>query len=109
MKYKEGDKVQIVAREVTDKDKKDRRYYSHMAGLTGTVQNIYSESELAVRIDTAGLTKASKDIHKEATQRMRDTLNKNISEVQKKELTSEELEFETHFMLLVHSEDLVKL
>jgi ribosomal protein L21E len=98
MKYKEGDKVQIVAREVTDKDKKDRRYYSHMAGLTGTVQNIYSESELAVRIDTAGLTKASKD-----------TLNKNISEVQKKELTSEELEFDTHFMLLVHSEDLVKL
>ena len=43
------------------------------------------------------------------SKRMLDTLNKNISEVQKKELTSEELEFDTHFMLLVHSEDLVKL
>lgn len=109
MKLREGDRVRIVTREVTEEDKKTNRYYSHMAGLLGAVQNIYGEGEIAVQVDIDSLTKVSRDVHKEATLRMRTKLNENLSEVQRKELTKEELEFDTHFMLLCHSDDLEKL
>jgi copper chaperone CopZ len=108
MKLNEGDKVRIVTREVTPEDKKDFRYYTHMAGLTGTVQNIYGESEVAVRIDPETLNKVSRDVHKEGTQRMRAKFIQSVSEIQRKELTKEEIEFDTHFMLLCHSADLEK-
>ena len=108
MKLSEGDRVRIKTREVTEDDRKNNRYFDHMAGLIGAVQNIYSEQEVAVRIDPESLSKASKDVHKEATQRMRTKFADNVSEVQRKELTKEELEFDTHFMLLVDSNDLEK-
>jgi predicted proteasome-type protease len=108
MKFIEGDKVQIVTREVTDEDRKLNRYFDHMAGLTGSIQNIYGENEIAVRIDESSLSKASATVHKEATLRMRAKFVKNVSEEQRKELTKEEIDFNTHFMLLVQANDLVK-
>lgn len=108
MSYKEGDRVTILSRAMTEKDQKERRYYPFMGGLTGTVQNIYVDNEIAVRIDESSLSKVSKEAHKEATRRMREKLAGSISEEQKKELSKEELEFETHFMLLVHTDDLMK-
>jgi hypothetical protein len=39
---------------------------------------------------------------------MRQKFVENVSEVQRKELTKEELEFDTHFMLLLDSSDLEK-
>lgn len=109
MKLREGDRVRIITREVTEEDKKTNRYYGHMAGLTGAVQNIYGEAEIAVQVDVTTLSKISRDVHKEATIRMRAKLNDSLSEVQRKELTKEELDFDTHFMLLVHSADLEKI
>jgi hypothetical protein len=108
MKLSEGDRVKIITREVTEEDKKTNRYYDHMAGLTGTVQNIYGDNEIAVQIDVDTLSKVSRSVHTEATVRMRNKLFEALSEVQRKELTKEELEFDTHFMLLCHSSDLVK-
>ncbi len=109
MKLSEGDRVKIKTREVTEDDRKSNRYFDHMGGLLGTVQNIYGEKEIAVQIDHDSLSKASKDVHKEATNRMRQKFVDNVSEVQRKELTKDELEFETHFMLLVDSNDLEKV
>jgi hypothetical protein len=109
MKLNEGDRVRFITREVTEEDRKTNRYYSHMAGLTGVVQNIYGTAEIAVRVDEESLSKASRDVHKEATRRMRAKFIENVSETQRKELTKEEIEFDTHFMLLGHSEDLEKL
>jgi hypothetical protein len=108
MKLSEGDRVRIKAREVTEDDRKNNRYFDHMAGLIGVVQNIYGEKEVAVQIDPDSLSKVSKDVHKEATNRMRQKFVENVSEVQRKELTKEELEFDTHFMLLLDSNDLEK-
>lgn len=108
MKLSEGDRVKIITREVTEEDKKTNRYYDHMAGLTGTVQNIYGEHEIAVQVDVDTLSKVSRSVHTEATLRMRNKLFEALSEVQRKELTKEELEFDTHFMLLCDSADLVK-
>ncbi|MBI1334893.1 MAG: hypothetical protein JST12_04155 [Armatimonadetes bacterium] len=109
MKLREGDRVRIVTREVTEDDRKTNRYYGHMAGLTGSVANIYGDAEIAVQVDINTLTKVSQDVHREATVRMRAKLNDALSEVQRKELTKEELEFDTHFMLLCHSQDLEKI
>ncbi|MEI8283295.1 MAG: hypothetical protein WCG75_12880 [Armatimonadota bacterium] len=108
MKLSEGDRVRIKTREVTEDDRKTNRYFDHMAGLTGSVQNIYGEKEIAVRIEVECLSKQSRDVHKEATNRMRAKFMDTVSEVQRKELTKEELEFDTHFMLLVDSNDLEK-
>lgn len=75
----------------------------------GSVQNIYGEAEIAVQIDIETLSKISREVHKEATLRMRAKLNDALSEIQRKELTKEELEFDTHFMLLCHANDLEKV
>lgn len=108
MQFKEGDRVSIITREATEKDQKERRYFPFMGGLTGAVQNVYAENQIAVRIDESSLSKISLAAQKEATRRMREKLASNISEEQKKELTKEELEFDTHFMLLIHADDLQK-
>ncbi len=105
--WKEGDHVKVVSRPVTDEDRKKNRYFEHMSGLTGTVQNVYSESEIAVRVDPASMSKVTADVHKTATARMRARFLEDASEVVKKSLTPEELEFNAHYVLLVQSSDLV--
>lgn len=107
-KWKEGDRVKIVVRPVTDEDRKKNRYYEHMAGLVGTVQNVYGPEELAVKIDPESLTDVSSEVHKISTTRLREKFSKDTSEEQKRQLTSEELNFNTHYMLLVREDDLEK-
>lgn len=106
--WKEGDRVRIVKRAVTEEDRKTNRYFEHMAGLVGTVQNIYSDTEIAVKIDPDCMSKITADVQKEATVRMRDKFLSNVSEEQKKQLTKEELDFDAHYMQLVQSVDLEK-
>ena len=108
MKFNEGDRIKVKSREVTEQDRATNRYFEHMGGLVGTIQNVYENSEYAVRIDESSLSKPSRAIHKEATIRMRSKLLDGLSEVQKKELTKEELEFDVHFMLLIHGDDMEK-
>lgn len=101
--------MRVVTREVTEKDRAENRYFAHMAGLTGLVQNVYSEEEIAVKMDLDSLTKVSKDVHSTATDRMRDQFLSSVSEEQKKQLTKEELAFTPHYVLLVRSADLEAL
>jgi len=100
--------VRIVKRAVGEDDRKENRYFEHMAGLVGTVQNIYSDNEIAVKIDPEFMTKITADVQKEATLRMREKFLGNISEEQKKQLSKEELEFDAHYVQLVRSGDLEK-
>jgi ribosomal protein L21E len=104
--WKEGDRVRVVSRPVTDEDRKKNRYFEHMAGLTGTVQNVYGVEEIAVKIDISSVSNVSRQVHKTAVDRMREKFLSNISEEQKKQLTPEELNFSAHYMLLVRGEDL---
>ncbi len=98
--------MRVVSREVTEDDRKANRYYEHMAGLVGTVQNVYSETEIAIKIDTDFMTPITAGVQREATMRMREKFASNISEEQKKQLSKEELEFEAHYVQLVQSSDL---
>src|SRR5687767_1416693 len=106
--WKEGERVRIISRPVTEQDKKSNTYFDHMGGLRGTIQNIYGNDEIAIKIDLEDLSKITRDVHKQATLRMREKFQGSISEEQKKQLTSEEMNFEPHFMLLVKGSDLEK-
>lgn len=104
--WKEGDRVKIVQRKVTDEDRKKGRYFDHMAGLTGTVENVYEGNEVALKVDLDSLSDITLKVHKEATRRMRDKFVGAISEEQKKQLTPEELNFDANYVLLVQGSDL---
>jgi hypothetical protein len=108
-RFKEGDRVRVVSRPVTGEDRLSNAYFDHMAGLTGTVQNVYGPNEIAVKADVASLSRVTQDVHKESTKRMREKFLGNISDEQRKQLTPEELNFDAHYMLLVRSDDLQKL
>jgi len=106
---KEGDKVKIKKRPVTEEDRKKGQYYEHMAGLTGVVANVYEKNELAVRIDIPSLSSTTQKVHKEATKRMREKFLNAISEEQKKQLTAEEMNFDANYVLLLQAADLEKV
>lgn len=107
--WKEGQRVQIVERAVTEEDRKANRYYSHMSGLKGTIQNIYSNEEIAVKIDPEFMSKVTTDVHTTSIKRMRQKFLDNISDEQKKTLTSEELNFGANYVLLVRGTDIEPL
>lgn len=95
-----------MTRPVTEDDRKANRYFEHMAGMVGTVQNVYAADQVAIKVDSASLTKVSANVHKIATERMREKFLANVSDEQRKQLTSEELNFSANFMLLVRGADL---
>lgn len=107
--WKEGERVRVVSRQVTEDDRKNNRYFDHMAGLTGTIQNIYSNDEIAVKIDPDCMSAISRDVHRVSTERMRQKFVDNISEEQKKQLSPDELNFDANYVLLVRGADIETL
>jgi hypothetical protein len=104
--WKEGERVRVVSRPVTEEDRSKNRYFEHMAHLTGTIQSIYNSEEIAVRIDPEAMTAVTKEVQHEAVSRMREKFVNNVSEEQRKQLAPEELNFDAHFVLLVRAADL---
>jgi hypothetical protein len=104
--WKEGDRVKVVSRPVTEEDRKKNRYFDHMSGLTGIVQNVYATDEIAVKVDYESMTKVTAEVQTAATLRMRERFLKDTSEEQKKQLTKEELEFNANYVVLVQPSDL---
>ena len=107
-KWKPGDRVRIVEREVNREDRQSGLYFNHMAGLTGTVTNYYGIDEVAVKVDSESFTNTIQDTHKEAVKRMRAKFLDSLGEEQKKRLTKEERQFDANHVVLVHSDDLEK-
>ncbi len=108
-RYKEGDRVKIVIRDSNEQDRKINMFFQHMIGLTGTIENYYSTKEIAVKVDLDKLPPIPKQVHAEATRRLRAKFVDSVGEEQKKSLTKEELEFTPHYMLLLSETDLEKL
>jgi hypothetical protein len=103
--WKAGDRVRVAKRVTTNKDREDRTYFDHMAGLEGEVTNVY-EDGVAVKIDIVSLGEISAEIHKFATVRMQQKFMDNSSEEDRRQLSKEDLEFQANFMLLVQPADL---
>ena len=106
--WKVGQKVQVVTRKVTAEDRTKSRYFEHMAGVRGEIQSVYEDKTVAIQVDTASLSEIPRGVHQTATLKMRDKFSRGIPEEQRKALTKEELEFDTHYVLLVRDEDIVK-
>lgn len=104
--WKEGDRVRVVNRPVTEEDRKKNRYFEHMANMSGAIQTIYNSEEIAVRIDPSAMSRITKGVHDSALSRMREKFLSSVSEEQKKQLTPEELSFDAHYVLLVRAADL---
>lgn len=105
-KWKEGDRVRVVSRPVTEEDRKSNTYFEHMAGLKGTVEYLYDGALVSVKVDPDSLTPISAKVHKGATENMRERFIKSIGEEQRKTLTSEELNFAVNFNILLSADDL---
>src|SRR5690348_13784856 len=97
--WREGDRVRVVSRPVTEEDRKKNRYFDHMANLTGTIQNIYNAEEIAIRIDPDAMTNVTRDVQRHAVLRMREKFVGSVSEEQRKQLTPEEQNFDAHYVL----------
>ncbi len=104
MPWKAGDRVRVVTREVTDEDRKANRYYTHMAGLVGEVQNVYDDTMIGVKVDLATINDVTRKVHSAASTRMREKLGEEV----KKLFTKEEVEFVPNYVLLVQTADLEK-
>jgi hypothetical protein len=104
--FKEGDRVQIVSREQTNGDIKERAYYPYMGGLRGTIYRLYSDGRAAVQIDLDSLPEAVLTRHTEAQERMKNRWIESLSEEARSRLTPEEREFHLNYVLLVRVEDL---
>ncbi|MDW8103908.1 MAG: hypothetical protein RMK92_02750 [Armatimonadota bacterium] len=103
---KEGDRVQIVVREQTSSDVKERSYYPYMGGLRGTIYRLYSDGRAAVQIDLDSLPEAVLTRHTEVQERMKTRWIESLSEEARSRLTPEEREFHLNYVLLVRVEDL---
>jgi hypothetical protein len=101
-KWKVGDRVRIVTRDVTEDDRKAQMFYSHMAGITGMIDFVYEGAIISIRADLDALPTHSTAIHKEAAERMRAKIN----EEQRKSFEPHEINFPVNFCLLVNSADL---
>jgi len=108
-KWKEGDSVRVISREVTEEDRKKNRYFEHRAGLSGIIENVYSDAEIAVRVDTTSMSKITLDVHTTATQRMKDKFLDGLPQEQRRNLTEAELDFKAQYVLLVQATDLEKV
>jgi len=108
MKFQPGDKVKVVSRPVTAEDRKANRYFEHMAGLVGEVQSVYSEDEVSVKIDLTLLPDPAKSVRNEANRRMKEKFLAQASEEARSQLTPEETNFVTNYVLLCRSTDLEK-
>lgn len=104
--FKEGDRVQIVSREQTNSDIKERSYYPYMGGLKGTVYRLYRDGRAAVQIDLDCLPEVVLSRHIEAQERMKNRWIESLSEEARSRLTPEEREFHLNYVLLVRVEDL---
>jgi len=107
-RFKEGDKVRVVKRPASIEDSAVTNYYDHMGGLNGTIENYYNDQEIAVKVDLEALPDVAKRVHKDATKRMRQKFEDSISNEQRGQLSTEELKFTPHYMLLVRAQDLEK-
>lgn len=108
-KLKEGDRVRIVTRTVTEEDRKVHMFFEHMQGLVGTVSNHYGKDEVAVTVDLDALVDVPKDVHTIATDRIRTKFADNTNEEIKKLLNKDELKFTPNYVLLLREQDLEKL
>ncbi|MCL6630835.1 MAG: hypothetical protein K6U00_14670, partial [Armatimonadetes bacterium] len=107
MKFKAGDYVKVVVREVTQSDLKSGLFYPHFCGLAGTVDRIYDD-QVCVRIDPDSLPEDIRNRHFDIQESIKRKWLNGLSGEARNKLTPEEKQFDLAYTILVRSNDLVK-
>jgi ribosomal protein L21E len=103
---KAGDRVRVVTREPSDEDTKSGLYYRHFGGLTGTIQKVYSKTEVAVDVEHDSLTKEIRKRHEDVREQMKTKWLDGLSEEGRSRLTEREKDFLLRYVILVGMKDL---
>jgi hypothetical protein len=108
-KFKEGDRVQIRAREAQGKEAHEGRYAPHLANAVGTVLKVYAPQEIAVDLDLESLPDAIRQRHAEQQIRMHERWLNSLSEEARNRLTDDEKSFHLRYVALLAEDDLLPL
>ena len=107
MKFKEGDYVKILDREVTPTDVKNGNYYPYFRGLAGIVDKIY-DTEVCLKVDLDTLPEKILKRHLEIQESMKRKWLNGLSGEARNRLTPEEKQFNLSYTVLVQAVDLEK-
>ncbi|GIV10662.1 MAG: hypothetical protein KatS3mg020_0153 [Fimbriimonadales bacterium] len=105
-KFKEGDRVQVLAREAQGKEAQEGRYAPHLANATGSILKIYNQQEIAVELDLDSLPEAIRERHAEQQTRMHERWLNSLSEEARNRLTDDEKTFRLRYVALLNEDDL---
>lgn len=108
-KFKEGDRVQVRAREAQGKEAQEGRYAPHLANATGAILKIYSPQEIAVDLELDSLPEAIRNRHAEQQTRMHERWLNSLSEEARNRLTDEEKTLRLRYVALLSEDDLLPL
>ncbi|MBI3947310.1 MAG: hypothetical protein HY321_15405 [Armatimonadetes bacterium] len=106
-RFKRGDRVAIVERETTTADRKSGRYYPHLSGLRGVVDQVYAEEEeVCVEVDLESLPPEFMRRHQRIEEQARQRWLESLSEQERRSLSSEQKALRLKYTVLVASGDL---
>lgn len=105
VKYKEGDRVTVIAREQSAADVKSGMYYPHYAHLSGTILKVYGE-EASVLADRDTLPKDVLKRHEESELSERKKYLDRLSEEARRGAAEREKNFSLNYAVLVSVNDL---
>ena len=104
--FKEGDRVQIVDREVTSEDTKSGLFYNHFRGLTGTVLKVYANGEVSLEVEVESLAETAAMRHNDVEAQMKTKWLDGLSEEGRNRLSEKERDFRLRYTVLVAMSDL---
>ena len=104
-KFKQNDRVTIIARDQTAADIKSGMYYPHYAHLTGSILKVYGE-EASVLADRDTLPKEILKRHEESEKGERQKYLDRLSEEARRGAAEREKSFTLNYAVLVSVNDL---
>lgn len=104
--FKAGDRVKIVSRETTAADIKSGLYYDYFRGLVGTVDRVYEDSSVCVKIDLDSLPEKVQKGHKEVQNAVRTRWLNGLGQEQRDRLSETDRTVVLGYNILVGSTDL---
>jgi len=106
---KAGDRVRVIAREVTSEDSKSGLYYSYFGGLTGSVDRIYDDGSVCVDVDLDSLSDEIRSRHLAMQETEQQRWLASLSDEVRNRLTAEQRQLKMSYRILVSKNDLEPL
>lgn len=104
---KEGDAVQVVDREATQADEKNRTFFNHFRNTRGVLEKLYDDGTATVVLDASTLPEEVRRRHEELTEAARKKWLDGLSSEARARLTPEEQQFQMRYTILVNVDDLL--